>query len=148
MTDYIKDLAAKLGENISLKRVQVLEAPSGGTISSYIHNKQGASTGKIGVLVALKKGDDEMGRKLAMHISAARPLALDKQSIAEDVIERERSVLLAQAKEEGKPEDIAKKMVDGRLRKFFTETVLLEQEFVLDEELTIAQLLQQQGAEG
>ena len=145
--EYVKDLAAKLGENISLKRVRVLEAPQGGQLSSYLHNKQGDGTGKIGVLVALKKGGDETGKKLAMHISATRPLAINKDGIDKEVIERESKVLLAQAKEEGKPEEIAQKMVAGRLKKFYTETALLEQEFVLDDELTIGKFLQQQEAE-
>lgn len=145
--DYVRDLASKLGENISLKRTKFLAAPEGGLICSYLHNKQGKKAGKVGVLVALKKGDEEIGRQIAMHISAARPLAVSKEDISLDLIERERSVLLAQAKEEGKPEDIAKKIVEGRLRKFYNEVALLEQEFVLDDDLTISKLLAEKNAE-
>jgi elongation factor Ts len=145
--NFVKDLAVKLGENIVLKRVKVLEANGDGLLCSYLHNKQSEQTGKIGVLVAMKKGAVETGRQIAMHISAARPLALKKESIPAEIITRERNVLLAQAKEEGKPDDIAKKMVEGRLTKFYKETALLEQEFVLDDDLTIGQLLQAQDAD-
>lgn len=145
--DFVKDLAVKLGENISLKRVKVLEGSSGSTLCAYLHNKQSEQTGKIGVLVSLKKGTQETGRQVAMHISAARPAAIRKEDIPADVIERERNVLLAQAQEEGKPEDIAKKMVEGRLSKFYQETALLEQEFALDDNMTVKQLLKTQEAE-
>ncbi len=144
--DHIVDLAARIGENISLKRVVFLEAPSGGLLASYVHNKQSEHLGKIGVLAAFSKGTRDIAHKIAMHISAAQPIALTREDIDPALIVREREVLIAQAQEEGKPENIIEKMVEGRLKKFYQDTALVEQEFILDEELSVGELLDKEDA--
>ena len=140
--DYIVDLVARIGENISIKRVAFLRAPPGGLVASYVHNQQADGLGKIGVLAAFSKGDEEVAHKIAMHISAAQPISLTKDDIDPSLIEREREVLIAQAQEEGKPENIIEKMVEGRLKKFYQETALVEQEFILDDALSVGQVLE------
>ena len=119
---------------------------SNGVVSSYIHNATGEGLGKIGVLVALESsGDaaalDAIGRQVAMHVAATNPLAATKGEIDPAVIARETAIFSDSARQSGKPENIVEKMVEGRLRKFFEEVVLLSQTFVIDGESTVEKAL-------
>ncbi|MBV5258689.1 elongation factor Ts [Synechococcus moorigangaii CMS01] len=142
--DKLTNLIAKIGENMSLRRVSTLSVENG-VVASYVHNAAADGLGKIGVLVALESTGDkavlaELGRKVAMHVAAASPavaLAVDVNELSADVIEREKAVFADQARQSGKPEAIIEKMVEGRLRKFYEEVVLLKQVFVFDPDLTV-----------
>jgi elongation factor Ts len=145
VADTIKAMIGSIGENMSLRRTAYLSAKEGAVVS-YMHNTLASGLGKIGVIVALEsKGDVEkvkaFGKQVAMHIAAANPQAIDADSLDKALIERERAVLIEQAKESGKPAPVIEKMVEGRLRKFFEEVVLLSQAFVHDPETTVAKAL-------
>ncbi len=147
----LTDLISTIGENMSLRRMTKLQVEKG-VVSSYMHGALVPNMGKIGVLVALESdGDTEkltaLGKQLAMHIAAAFPQCLDKESIDQDILNRERDVLKEQAKAEGKPEEIAVKMVEGRLRKYYEEVCLMEQIFVVDGETKISKLLENAAAD-
>lgn len=151
LADYITNLVATIGENMTLRRAAVLSV-SEGSVAAYIHSAVTPGAGKIAVLVALESAADkdkldELGKQLAMHIAAANPIALDKSGISEEMIERERAVLMDQARDSGKPEDIIAKMVEGRLRKYYEEVALLSQVFVIDNETRIEKLLDQKSKE-
>jgi elongation factor Ts len=143
--DAVTHLIATLGENITLRRSAVV---TGDAIAVYVHNKvEGADNmGRLAVLVALETSGDKaaaeaFGKKVAMHIASAAPLALTETEIPADRIEREKSVLAEQVKEDpkaqGKPPQVIEKMLEGRLRKFFEESVLLKQAFILNPDLTV-----------
>jgi elongation factor Ts len=130
----LTDLVARIGENLVLRRVKRL-AVGAGHVASYVHNAVAPGLGKIGVLVALESAaSDEvlapLGRNLAMHIAAAHPAYLDTAAVPAADLERERQVLRQQALESGRPPDIAERMIEGRMRKFYEDNVLLEQVFV------------------
>lgn len=132
----LTDLIATIGENMNLRRLQLLSVPQG-VVASYVHNMVVPNRGKIGVLVALESTGDAdklsaLGRQLAMHVAASRPESLDVQSLNPDLIARERSVFAEKAKQSGKPAEIVEKMVDGSLRKYYEQVVLLEQTFIID----------------
>jgi elongation factor Ts len=136
VTTYLTDLVAKIGENMSLRRMEKLSVNSG-VVSGYVHNAATAGMGKIGVLVALEStGDtDKLGalaKKIAMHIAATSPLALTTDELDQAMVQKERDMLKAEALESGKPEAIVDKMVEGRMVKFFKESVLMTQMFVMD----------------
>jgi elongation factor Ts len=138
-------MVGSIGENMVLRRSQNITV-SNGAIGSYMHNAAAPGLGKIGVLVALEsKGDkdklEELGRKLAMHVAAANPLAVTQDDIDPGIIERERAVLAEQAKESGKPENIIDKMVEGRLRKYYEEVALMSQVYVIDGESRVEDAL-------
>jgi elongation factor Ts len=140
-------LISTIGENLVLRRSARLSAVQGG-VFSYVHNALGPGVGKIGVIVALTStiAADELaglGKQLAMHIAAASPLYLDIASVPKSALERERGVLSEQARATGRPEEIIEKMVDGRLRKFYEEVVLLEQIFVVDQKTKISLVVEQ-----
>ena len=137
---------ATIGENMLLRRVASLSIDTG-VLASYLHGSLAPSLGKIGVLVALESEGDpsklqELGKQLAMHIAATKPMAISRDDLDASVVERERSVLSEQARESGKPEEIIEKMVEGRLRKFFEEVCLIDQTFVIDGETRISQVLE------
>lgn len=139
--EEITEAIAKIGENMTLRRVAALETENG-VVASYIHNAIADGIGKIGVLVALESsGDAEklnaFGRQLAMHIAAVNPLAVSADELDQEIVERERAVYADQAKDSGKPENIIEKMVEGRIRKYYEEVVLLSQTFVIDGENTV-----------
>ncbi|HET9272784.1 MAG TPA: translation elongation factor Ts [Methyloceanibacter sp.] len=145
VADTIKEMIGAIGENMTLRRTAHLSAANG-AVASYMHNQTAPGLGKIGVIVALEStGDPEQlknfGRQVAMHIAAANPQAVDVQSLDKALIERERAVLAEQAKESGKPANVIDKMVEGRLRKFYEEVVLLAQAFVHDPDLTVAKAI-------
>lgn len=146
VTETLKAMVGSIGENMTLRRTAHL-AVGNGVIANYIHNQAAPGLGKIGVIVAIEStGDAEtlqnFGKQVAMHIAAANPQAIDIDSLDHEFVARERSVLTEQAKESGKPEQVIEKMVEGRLRKFFQEIVLLQQPFVHDPDNTVAKALE------
>jgi elongation factor Ts len=146
VADELTHLIATIGENMALRRALRLEV-SNGVVASYVHNATAAGLGKIGVLVALESAADParleaLGRQLAMHVAAANPQFLDVASVDTASLDRERDVLREQAKASGKADAIIDKMVEGRLRKYYEETVLLEQVFVVDGETRISKVVE------
>src|SRR5579872_1047859 len=142
----LTDLIGRIGENLVLRRVARL-AVGQGHVASYVHNVVSPGLGKIGVLVSLEStaGDDvlvPLGRQLAMHVAAASPQYLDQSSVSAAALERERAVLREQAGTTGKSADIVEKMVEGRLRKFYEESVLLDQVYVIDGESRVGKVVE------
>lgn len=140
-------LIAVIGENMNLRRVQRLSVQKG-IVATYVHNAAVPNLGRIGVLVALESTGDtaklqELGKKIAMHVAAASPQSLDVASLDPISLERERAVLVDQARASGRPEEVIEKMVEGRVRKFYEEVVLLEQVFVMDGKTKIADVVAQ-----
>lgn len=141
VADTITNAIATIGENMGLRRAAVL-AVGQGVVASYIHNSAGEGLGKIGVLVGLESAGKRdallaIGKQIAMHVAAANPLAVRPDEVPADVVARERAIYAEQARESGKPDNIIEKMVDGRMRKFFEESVLLTQAFVIDPDTTV-----------
>ncbi|MBY6205881.1 translation elongation factor Ts [Halomonas denitrificans] len=134
-----QQLVAKLGENIQLRRTAQMGV-DGGVIGRYIHG------GRIGVLVGLQGGDEELARDIAMHVAALNPPYVDEDDVPAEVLEREKNILKAQAEESGKPADIIEKMITGRLRKHLAEITLVGQPFVKDSDQTVGKLLKSAGA--
>jgi elongation factor Ts len=139
-------LISTIGENIVLRRVKRLAIAQGG-VFSYVHNVLAPGLGKIGVLVTLASNAPAaqlaaLGKQLAMHIAAANPLYLDIASVPEAALNREREVLREQARASGKPDSVVERMVEGRLRKFYEDFVLLDQIFVVDQESKIATIVE------
>ena len=140
---------ATIGENMSLRRMASLSVGSG-SIVSYMHNATAPGLGRIGVLVALEStaGADVLeglGKKIAMHIAATSPASLSVDDLDPESVQRERDVLIEQAKASGKPQEIAEKMVQGRMKKYYQEVVLLEQTSVIDGETRIADVVDNAG---
>ncbi|EJF83831.1 elongation factor Ts [Bartonella elizabethae Re6043vi] len=137
----IKDAIGTIGENMTFRRSVKLSVENG-VVATYIHNSVADGLGKLGVLVAIETtGNKEaalaFGRQVAMHIAATNPLALTAQDVDAGAIEREKAIFSDQARQSGKPENIIEKMVEGRMRKFFEEVVLLSQAFVMNPDMTI-----------
>lgn len=132
--EEVTELAGVIGENLQLRRVAGLE---GDIVVSYLHNAVNENSGKIGVLVALKSSGDEdkvraIGKQVAMHVAASKPESLNVEGLDPALVAREREVLTEQARASGKPDNVIEKMIEGRIRKFYAEVVLLEQAFVMD----------------
>lgn len=148
VSDSMTNLIATIGENMSVRRAAAL-AVDPGVVAAYVHNASADNMGKIGVLVALKSEGDksvlaEVGRKIAMHVAAASPaaaVAITEAEVDADIVQKERDVFADQARQSGKPENIVEKMVEGRLRKFYEEVVLLKQAFVFDPDKSVAEAL-------
>ncbi|WP_035055334.1 translation elongation factor Ts [Andreprevotia chitinilytica] len=136
--DLRKAIIAKLGENMTLRRFQRYE--TAGQLAAYLHGS------KIGVLVELGAGDDALGKDIAMHIAAAKPVCVDKSQVPAELLETERKIFSAQAAESGKPADIVAKMVEGRINKYLAEVTLLGQPFVKNPDVTVEKLLADKGA--
>jgi elongation factor Ts len=144
--EEVTHMVATIGENMNLRRIARIEVGSG-VVASYVHNALAPNLGKIGVLVGLESTGDrarlaELGRQIAMHIAAARPEAVNIEDVDASSLERERSVLADQARASGKPEEIIAKMVEGRLRKYYEEVVLLEQVYVIDGENKVRKVVE------
>src|SRR5579863_7597436 len=142
----LTELIGRIGENMVLRRVARL-AVGQGHVASYVHNSIGAGLGKIGVLVALESAAAQdvlapLGRQLAMHVAAANPQYLDQSAVPAAALDRERAILRDQAGSTGKSADIVGKMVEGRLRKFYEDTVLLDQVFVIDGESRVGKIVE------
>lgn len=147
--ETLTGMIATIGENMTLRRVARLSVDKG-IVASYVHNAIGPNLGKIGVLVALESEGDsdklaELGKKLAMHIAAARPECLDIASVDPQTLEREKAILRDQVKDTGKPPEIIEKMIEGRIRKFYEEICLLEQVFVMDAETKISKVVENEA---
>ncbi len=151
VADEITHLIATIGENMALRRARVLTV-SRGAVATYVHGALKPGLGKIGVLVALE-GPSELavletlGRQVGMHVAATRPEALDTSAVDPAALERERAVLSEQARASGKAEAIIEKMVDGRIRKYYEEVVLLEQVWVHDGESRVKAVVKKSGSE-
>ncbi|GAK44541.1 translation elongation factor Ts [Tepidicaulis marinus] len=148
--DYVTEAIGTIGENMTVRRTAAISVDNG-VVVPYVHNQVVPGLGKIGVLVALESAGDkdklaELGKQIAMHVAATSPLALSPEDLDADIVERERAVLIAEAKESGKPDNIIEKMIEGRIRKFYQEVVLLAQTFVIDGENTVEQAVKK--AEG
>lgn len=146
--DMITRLIAKIGENMTLRRVEKLTA--GGVVASYIHNPEAEGMGKVGVLVALDGSGDalaDVGRKVAMHVAATAPAAAKVDELDQALVEREKTVLTEEARASGKPDSVIEKMIVGRMQKFYKEVVLVEQPFVMDPDKTVGEYLKDNGAE-
>lgn len=144
VADMITDNVAKIGENMSVRRLSKIEGES---VAAYVHNAAAEGMGKIGVLVALKGSNDEFGRQVAMHIAAINPASLSEADLDQALVEKERTVLTEQARESGKPENVIEKMIDGRMKKFFSEVTLLNQSFVINPDLTVGAAAKEAGVE-
>ncbi|MFO0997171.1 MAG: translation elongation factor Ts [Alphaproteobacteria bacterium] len=149
VTDELTHLVATIGENMTLRRAAALTVPSG-VVAGYLHNQVADGLGKIGVLVALESTAPAaplgaFGRQVAMHVAAAKPDAVSIAELDPKAVERERAVLSEQARASGKPDDIVQKMVEGRLRKYYQDVVLLEQTWVIDGESRVGKVLEDQA---
>jgi elongation factor Ts len=144
--DKLTHHIATVGENMALRRVAHLSVPQG-IVATYVHNALAPNIGKIGVLVALESAADttklqELGKQIAMHVAAARPDALTIKDVDAKSVQRERDILTEQARTSGKPEEIIAKMVDGRIKKYYEDVVLMEQTYVVDGETRISQVIE------
>jgi elongation factor Ts len=138
---HLKNLVGTIGENMTLRRTAVFDV-SPGVVASYVHNQTAPNLGRMGVLVALQSsGNAEalaaLGRKVAMHVASANPMALTAAEVDVATLEREKAIFADQARATGKPENIIAKMVEGRVRKFYEEVVLLQQAFIMDPDKTV-----------
>ena len=147
VADHVQEMVGTIGENMTVRRSEQLSV-SEGVVASYVHSQVADGLGKIGVLVALESSGDTdkltaLGKQLAMHVAATSPLAATVDELDPEDVERERAVLIAEAKESGKPDEIIGKMVEGRIRKFYEEVVLESQVFVIDGETRISKVLEE-----
>jgi elongation factor Ts len=145
VADAITAAIATIGENMNLRRIRTLQV-NDGVVATYIHSAVKPGLGKIGVLVALESTGDKakleaLGKQIAMHVAAAKPEALNRESVDSSKLDRERAVLVEQAMASGKPKEVAEKMVEGRIRKYYEEVVLLDQLFVIDGKTKIADVV-------
>ena len=143
VSEVITDKIAKIGENMTLRRMAKVE---GETVATYVHNVAAPGMGQIGVLVALNGGTEEFGKQVAMHIAAANPASLSTDDLDPAVVEKERQVQIDIARESGKPEQVIEKMIEGRMRKFLAEVTLLGQQFVINPDLTVEKAAEEAGA--
>ncbi len=151
VNDELTRLIALIGENMNLRRIERLSVANG-AVATYMHNATAAGLGRIGVSVALESTGDaatlmDLGKRIAMHIAAAHPQALSIDKVDPEMLERERNILIDQARASGRPEDVIQKMVEGRVRKYYEEIVLLEQPFVMDGKTKISDVVAQAAKE-
>tara|TARA_R110002167_G_scaffold3623_2_gene17580 strand:+ start:40551 stop:41426 length:876 start_codon:yes stop_codon:yes gene_type:complete len=144
LEDAREKLVQKIGENINVRRVEVIEFKNvnDGIVDTYIH-----SNNRIAVLVAITGGDDTLAKDIAMHVAAVNPIVVRAEDVPPELLAKESEIYSAQARESGKPEEIIEKMIQGRLRKYVAEVSLLDQAFVKDGEITVAALLKKAGAD-
>lgn len=141
VADSVTDAVATIGENMNLRRSALLSVDEG-VVASYVHNAVADGLGKLGVLVAVKSTGNAdvlaaIGKQVAMHVAATNPLAVTSADVDATVADRERSIFIEQARKSGKPDNIIEKMVEGRMRKFFEEVVLMSQSFVVNPDQTV-----------
>ncbi|PIB24752.1 translation elongation factor Ts [Amylibacter kogurei] len=142
--DTVTDAIATIGENMTVRRMAKV---TGDVVGSYIHTAAADGLGKIGVLVALKGGDEATAKQIAMHVAATNPASLSEEDLDPAVIEREKTVLTEQARESGKPDNIIENMIKGRIKKFYSEVTLVNQAFVMNPDVTVGQAAKDAGAE-
>ncbi|MBT8130515.1 MAG: elongation factor Ts [Gammaproteobacteria bacterium] len=134
-----KEMVSKIGENIQVRRFEIMTADNA-AFGSYLHGT------RIGVLISMENGREELIKDVAMHIAASKPTCVTEDQVPPEVLEKEREILIAQAQDSGKPQDIIEKMVDGRIRKYLAEITLVGQPFVKDPDKTVGALLKDEGA--
>ena len=134
-----KEMVSKIGENIQVRRFELMQLDAG-KFGSYLHGT------RIGVLLGMENGNDDLIKDVAMHIAASRPTCVTEEQVPAELLEKEREILIAQAQDSGKPQDIIEKMVDGRIRKYLAEITLVGQPFVKDPDKTVGALLKDEGA--
>ena len=139
----ITDAIAKIGENMTLRRMAKIE---GDTVVSYIHNAAADGMGKIGVLVAVTGGTEAFAKQVAMHVAAVNPAALDEGAVDPALVEKERQIQIDIARESGKPEAVIEKMIEGRMKKFLADITLVNQAFVINPDLTVGAAAKEAGA--
>ena len=144
ISELITDAIAKIGENMSLRRMSTVSADC---VVSYVHNSVADGMGKIGVLVGMSAGNESFGKQVAMHIAAAHPTALNEASLDPVMVEKEKQVQMDIARESGKPEAVIEKMIVGRMKKFIAESTLMGQAFVVNPDLTVAQAAEEAGVQ-
>ncbi|MGY9029279.1 MAG: translation elongation factor Ts [Rhodobacterales bacterium] len=144
VSELITDAIAKIGENMSLRRMSTVSADC---VVSYVHNSVADGMGKIGVLVGMSAGNESFGKQVAMHIAAAHPTALNEASLDPVMVEKEKQVQMDIARESGKPEAVIEKMIVGRMKKFMAESTLMGQAFVVNPDLTVAQAAEEAGVQ-
>ena len=144
VADTLTDNIAKIGENMTLRRMETLEAER---VVTYVHNSATQDMGQIGVLVAINGDNTEFARQVAMHVAAANPQALSAAELDQSIVEREKNILTEQARESGKPEQVIEKMIQGRMKKFLAEVTLLGQDFVINPDLTVEAAAKEAGVE-
>jgi elongation factor Ts len=135
-----KQMVSKIGENIQVRRFEIMQLDAG-QFGSYLHGT------RIGVLLGMENGNDELIKDVAMHIAASKPTCVTEDQVPAELLAKEREILVAQAQDSGKPQDIIEKMVDGRIRKYLAEITLVGQPFVKDPDKTVGALLKDEGAE-
>ncbi|MBB5724022.1 elongation factor Ts [Loktanella ponticola] len=140
----VTDAVAVIGENMGVRR---MEALTGDNVVSYVHNAAATDMGNIGVLVAMSGDNAAFGRQVAMHIAATNPAALDEASLDSAVVEKEKQVQMDIARESGKPEQVIEKMIVGRMKKYMAEVTLLNQQFVVNPDVTVAEAAKEAGVE-
>jgi len=145
VADVVTEKVGTIGENMSVRRLARIE---GDSVASYVHNAAADGMGLIGVLVAVN-GDDTNGvaKQIAMHVAATNPASLSEADLDQDIVDREKAVLTEQARESGKPENIIQGMIAGRMKKFYQEVTLLNQKFVMNPDITVAQAAKDAGVE-
>lgn len=144
VTDIVTAKIATIGENMSVRRMERIEAAS---VAAYVHNAAATDMGKIGVLVGLSGPDNGIGKQIAMHIAATNPASLSEADLDPAFVEREKNILTEQARESGKPENIIENMIKGRMQKFYKEVTLVNQPFVINPDITVAQAAKDAGVE-
>ncbi len=136
--EFLIEKVASIGEKISLRRMQII---NGKYIGFYIHNSASNNLGKIGVAVSLSQKNEALAKQIAMHIAASNPIALSEEYLPEELIKKEQKLFSEQARESGKPENVIENMVKGKLNKFINEVTLLNQNFVIDPDISIKEIL-------
>ena len=144
VTDTLTDKIATIGENMSLRRMAKIE---GASVTSYVHGAAADGMGKIGVLVALSADNEAFGKQVAMHVAAVNPASLSEADLDPAVVEKEKQVQMDIARESGKPEQVIEKMIVGRMKKFMAEVTLLNQQFVVNPDLTVGKAAEEAGVE-
>ena len=134
-----QELVARIGENISVRRVTTIDS-DGGLLATYLHGS------RIGVVVDIHGGDNDLARDVAMHVAASRPVCVEPADVSEETIAKEREIFTEQARDSGKPDNIVEKIIDGRIRKFLAEITLTGQAFVKDTDITVGKLLEDSKA--
>lgn len=151
VSQEVTEAIAKIGENMTLRRAAIMEV-SQGAVGTYVHSAISDGLGRIGVLVGLESSGDKakleaLGRQIAMHVAATKPLSLSSEDLDAEAVERERAVFSEQARQSGKPDNIIEKMVEGRIRKYYEEVTLLAQTFVIDGENSVEQAVKNAEAD-
>ena len=144
VSTVVGEKIATIGENMTVRRMARLE---GDVLATYVHNAAAPDLGLIGVIVALKGGNEEIAKQICMHVAATNPASLNEADLDQAMVEREKNVLTEQARESGKPENIIENMIKGRMRKFYEEVTLVNQKFVINPDLTVAKAAKEAGAE-